>query len=400
LAFLARTDGDYRAARGWVDRASATADELGDAESIVLAQFSEAALLLHTDVRLGARKLDEVVATARRMGLEEIAADGITLQAMVAATSSPLALAQRYVDEGLALVRERGLDLAHTYLLAAKSEVELGQGRWDEAAESAELVLGERLVSTYPRTRALTSLARIRMRRGDPEVIPLLDEALALAEPTEEFPRIAPVAAARAEFAWLARQAHLVDRETAATLAEARRRHSTWLAGELTTWRWRAGLDDVGLEAIAEPHRLQTSGRWREAADLWTTLGRPYEAALALADSDDVDALRDAYGVFRTLGARPAAEMVAQKLRKRGIRGLPRGPRRTTLDNVGGLTARESEVLELVAGGLRNGEIADRLFLSSRTVDHHVSAILRKLGSSTRGEAVATARRAGLVEHG
>jgi DNA-binding NarL/FixJ family response regulator len=75
----------------------------------------------------------------------------------------------------------------------------------------------------------------------------------------------------------------------------------------------------------------------------------------------------------------------------------PRGPRRTTRQNAAGLTAREVEVLELVADGLRNAEIAERLFLSERTVGHHVSAILRKLGVKTRGEASAVARRNGIA---
>ena len=112
---------------------------------------------------------------------------------------------------------------------------------------------------------------------------------------------------------------------------------------------------------------------------------------------NDVDALREAYDLLRGFDARPVAEMVAHMLRERGVRGLPRGPRRATRDSPLGLTARETEVLGLLADGLRNGEIAERLFLSRRTVDHHVSTILRKLDAKTRGEAVAAARRAGVL---
>ena len=78
---------------------------------------------------------------------------------------------------------------------------------------------------------------------------------------------------------------------------------------------------------------------------------------------------------------------MSRRLRELGTRGLPRGPRPGTRANAANLTARELEILELLVDGLRNGEIAERLVLSARTVDHHVSAILGKLGVRSRTEA-------------
>ena len=97
------------------------------------------------------------------------------------------------------------------------------------------------------------------------------------------------------------------------------------------------------------------------------------------------------------LNATPAAAIVARRLRQRGARALPRGPRATTQLNPAGLSARELEVLSLLAGGLRNADIGRRLFITEKTAGHHVSAILRKLAGGNRAEAVAAAARLGIT---
>jgi DNA-binding NarL/FixJ family response regulator len=100
---------------------------------------------------------------------------------------------------------------------------------------------------------------------------------------------------------------------------------------------------------------------------------------------------------LQQLGAQPAAAIVARRLRERGARGVPRGPRPVTRTNPAGLTPRELEVLALLVAGLRNSEVAEELVLSVKTVDHHVASILRKLGVRSRGEAATAAVAQGLV---
>jgi DNA-binding NarL/FixJ family response regulator len=148
---------------------------------------------------------------------------------------------------------------------------------------------------------------------------------------------------------------------------------------------------------LVEPYHSQLAGNWDRAEAIWRERGCVYEAALALADSGEPAALRQAHDELQAMGARPAASIVARRLRELGERGVARGPRARTRANPAGLTARELDVVPLLAQGLRNGEIAARLVVSQRTVDHHVSAILRKLGVRTRGEAAAAAGRLGLL---
>lgn len=127
------------------------------------------------------------------------------------------------------------------------------------------------------------------------------------------------------------------------------------------------------------------------AADAWLGAGDPYERAVKLAESGRVEPTLEALTVVDGLGARPALATVRRCLRGLGITRLPRRPQPGTLANPAGLTDRQLEILRLVATGLSNAEIAHRLVVSTRTVDHHVSAILGRLGVRTRHEAAAWA---------
>src|SRR5439155_16290156 len=185
-------------------------------------------------------------------------------------------VANMYMETGIAYCSERGLDLYRLYLLAYRARLELHQGRWSEAADSAASVVRIPRTSTTPRILSLVVLGLLRARRGDPGQWAALDEAWALAEPTGELPRLGPVAAARAEAAWLEGDRDAVGEATEGALRLAVERKSPWLIGELAAWRRRAGLDAEIPPETAEPYALQLTGNPTRAAELWREIGCPY----------------------------------------------------------------------------------------------------------------------------
>jgi DNA-binding CsgD family transcriptional regulator/tetratricopeptide (TPR) repeat protein len=310
-------------------------------------------------------------------------------------------LVGRYLRPGIDYCREHGQELWLDQLLSIRLEADLAAGRWQEAAETAATVVARPPSSSVSRCSALLVLARIRARRGEPDYWPLLDEALRLTQLPTIRHLTAPVAAARAEAAWL--EGRLADVASEAAHAQRAAGMDPLAALDARCWRWRAGAaddgsGDDGSDDPPEPLRMLLAGDRHGAARWWQEKGSPYEAALAVWGSGDVPALRTAIETLRGLGARAAAAVLIRELRALGDRGMPREPRMAAAGQPVRLTQREGEVLRLLTAGMRNAEIAAHLFVSPRTIDHHVSALLAKLHARSRSEAVGAAIRLGLVE--
>jgi DNA-binding CsgD family transcriptional regulator/tetratricopeptide (TPR) repeat protein len=306
--------------------------------------------------------------------------------------------ASRYLDEGILYCLAHDLDFPVALMSIARACLLFDQGQWDEASRLATEVAEGGQLTQVPHSRItyVILIGRLQIRRGGAHGQHLLDEGSMLATPIREMQTTVPVAAARAEAAWLAGDRDRCTREVKVGYELARTRRNPWALGEMAFWLWRGGGLERCPEGAAKPYALQIDGDWRAAAAEWERIGCPYERAMALMDGDET-AQREALRIFEELGAKPAAEIVRRRLHEQGVRNLPRGPRASTRDNPAGLTDRELEVLALMAQGLANPQIAKKLFRSAKTVGHHVSAVLAKLGAASRMEAVTLARDRGIL---
>jgi DNA-binding CsgD family transcriptional regulator/tetratricopeptide (TPR) repeat protein len=382
----------------WGSKAIALAERIGDETALVRALAIVGVAELLRGSPAGQAKLERSLELARQARLGTDAGNIYINFSCCLIHAGRWSEAMALIERGIEYTSKLGLEAWLKCLVGARALVELALGRWDAAAATAGSILeGPRDHIIEPRSNALLALALVRARRGDPAAWPMLDEAWERAVGADDLQFLGPVAAARAEAAWLEGRPEAIGELTEHAYDVACSRSETTYAGELAVWRMRAGLPVEPPDDVPERFRLQLAGEPEAAAEVLRAEGTRYDAALALVPSSDGSSLRVAHDELRALGANPAARIIARRLRELGERSVPRGPRETTRENPAGLTNRELEVLPLLAQGLRNAEIATRLVVSPKTVDHHVSSILRKLGVISRGQAGAAAARLGVT---
>lgn len=397
LAQLHMLAGDVEQTRQWGDRAIGMATDLDDKQVLAHALNNVGTVLLrYRSDGEGKDALARSLALSLDNGYDEHAARAYTNLGTALTATRRYAEAREYLEAGIAYCTERDLDSWRLYMQAWLAQLHLEQGRYDEAGDLVGDVLRSFRVSTITRIPALLVLGWLRVRRADPDAMTPLDAAVGEARRTGELQRVGPIAVARAEAAWLQGDLPRCLAETDAAYELALQHAEPWLIGQLAYWRWRAGALREAPANAAEPYRSQISGEWRSAATAWERIGCPYEQAQALADGD-APAQFAALEILNRLGATAAADRLTRTMRAAGIRNLPRGPREETRRNPAALTTRQMQVLGLLAEGLQNAEIAERLFISAKTVDHHISAILSKLEVPSRIRAVAEAARLGIL---
>jgi DNA-binding CsgD family transcriptional regulator/tetratricopeptide (TPR) repeat protein len=391
------TDWDLTTATTWGRRAIALAEQLEEPELLSMALNSTGIAELGAGVEAGAEKLERGLALTLEHSLEEATARSRQNIACARILRREWVAADAQIDALEAYLAERDLGAIWVYTCGWKAWAELERGHWGRAVSLAKEVLDQPGIGPPTRLMPLVVLGLVRARRGDPAVWEALDEALLLAEQMRETQRVVPVAVARAEAYWLRGQPQHVETETDRALALLAERQQPWALGPIAIWRHRAGMTTRLTSPVPPAFAAELHGDPAGAAQLWRQLGCPYDAAVSTIASGDEGLLKESLDELQGLGATPAARLVARQLRARGARSVPHGPRARTKANPAGLTERQLDVLRLLASGATDIEIASQLFLSKKTVNHHVSAILSKLNARNRTEASAAAARLGIV---
>jgi DNA-binding CsgD family transcriptional regulator/tetratricopeptide (TPR) repeat protein len=401
-AQLAMLADDRTTTMHWGLQAIALAIRLGD-EEIRAHALNNVGTALHrrVDSRAeGEKKLKESLAIALKNGLHEHAARAycnLSINFMVVKQHEK---AQAAFQEGLKYCEERDLNSWTYYMLSHKINLLLQTGAWVEAETLALQMRSNPFHPPIVAIGVLFALARLRIRQGAfEEARALIHEGKDKAMPTSEAQRIAPMLATELELCW-----HTGEGPPASELALAEttlfpNKSHSWYYTELAYWMHKCGLYIPGNDDVKYmgPFVHEVDGHWLAAAEAWKDLGCAYEAALALYEIDEAHQ-KQALLMLDAMGATATHRILKSRLKLKGVRHIPRGPRESTRNNPAQLTGRQIEILMLLRDGSQNKEIADKLFISPKTVDHHISAILSKLEVTTRAKAVLEAKKLGILD--
>jgi DNA-binding CsgD family transcriptional regulator len=376
--YLAYMRSDGATAARCLDEAVAVAGRQRLAQLELRGALLTAATELASGNSAARTRLMEHVEDAKLAGWDEMASTGYSSIVNLDVEHGRYRDAERVIETALPFSISRDIPICRQWQTAVRSRLQLTKGHWSAALEDAGEVLdhvGMPLATLWP--HLVTAL--VPLRRG---------EAL----------RRLAVLAAVTEHAWMIEgpDPRLADvEEELHTLGTAT--GAGWASGHLAVWLRRIGRDVPAPADVAEPFRLSLDGRHVEAAEWWRQAGDPFAEAMALTDCDRLDDRARGVELLDRLGATGTADRLRIELRRAGMSAVPQRPRVSTRANPGGLTNRQLDVARLVARGMSNSEIATRLYISPKTADHHVSAILGKLDLPNRRAVVVQADELGLA---
>ena len=330
----------------------------------------------------GIVKLIKSLQLAEEHQLEEHVARAYTNITSLAVRNHQYEIALQYFDAGLAYCERQSLDSWNIYMRGWLARCYFEQGQWQDAQDEVKNILEMNEAPAVIRQPALLTKAHIAVRRGDEDAHEIMSDAWIIALEMQEIARLIPTLAIRAESAWFNETLQNMIDELTEYYQMALDYNDEWQIGILAFWLWEAGQLDSISDLIAQPYRLQITGDWQAAANLWKELNCSYEQALALLHGDN-QAQIEALKIFESLGAKSATDHLLNKMHDNGIYR----PHRETRANPAWLTKRQLQVLELLVQNMTDAEIGESLYISSKTVGHHVSAILSKFGVRTRHEA-------------
>jgi ATP/maltotriose-dependent transcriptional regulator MalT len=302
-----------------------------------------------------------------------------------------------WIDAGARFATDHDLPGHLRNLEAHRALMLMGNGGWEDAQSRLECLVNDVAEPDQLTRLTLPPLGRLLARRGDGRADAVLQRAWDQAVANGSLAALAPAGLAVIEAAWLAGDVSVASAQIAVLMHRTEGRAGARVRGELLAYLARAGWTVEPFEGCPDHWALAVAGAHAEAAELWRQIGDPYERALELAATRSVPHCLEALSLLDELGAAAAVRQTRMLLRQIGASHIPRGRRGATRLNPAGLTSRQVDVLKLVATGLTNAQIAARLVVSTRTVDHHVSAILTCLHVNSRREAAGQALALGLV---
>jgi ATP/maltotriose-dependent transcriptional regulator MalT len=306
--------------------------------------------------------------------------------------------AKKALNTGIDYCEENNLYLVRNYLLIVRARLHLETGDWTAAYNIAMQLADEdkqlKVINIY----ALSILASIEMRRGNAtDILSRLTKATSYAFETKEPQRIVTALSAFLEYEWIMGK-HFIDDELLKSSIEIMQtRGNIYRNSEFHFWLQKARGQSLRMTEVFQGYEISDLAKAKKAASLWKNTGCPYNEALALSKGTE-DSKREAIVLLQGVGADAVVQKIKAEMRSSGIKSIPRGMRKSTLSNAALLTSRELDILQLLKEGLQNKEIAGKLFIAPKTVDHHISAILFKLDVSSRVKAVNEAVRQEIIK--